>query len=143
MNHFLRYILSVCFFLFAIQIPLLAQMEKTMYQLFEIDSVKHIELDLAGEYEILVWAGNSILVETQIQISNASPEILEFLIKEGRYDLKADTLSEQEWKIQTKVRDRKPIKTPMGECTELAVARLFVPDAFIVSEDRKKLTRKQ
>jgi hypothetical protein len=120
-----------------------AQMERTMYQVFEVDSVKVVNLDLAGIYEVYAWAGSSILAETNIQISHASPQILDFLIKEGRYDLAADTISPSEVKIFTKIRDRKPIKTPAGECTEIATAKIFVPDTFEWTDEKKVLTRKQ
>lgn len=119
-----------------------AQMERTMYQVFELDSAKVVDLDLAGIYELQVWAGSSILVETNIQISHASPEILDFLIKQGRYDVVADTISETVVRIKTRIRDRKPIKTPDGECTEIATTKLFVPDTFIWTEDKKTLNRK-
>jgi hypothetical protein len=119
-----------------------AQMERTMYQVFELDSAKVVDLDLAGIYELQVWAGSSILVETNIQISHASPEILDFLIKQGRYDVVADTISETVVLIKTRIRDRKPIKTPDGECTEIATTKLFVPDTFIWTEDKKTLNRK-
>jgi hypothetical protein len=119
-----------------------AQMERTMYQVFEVDSAKFIHLDLAGIYELQTWAGSSILVETNIQISHASPEILDYLIKQGRYDVAADTLSPTEFKIFTKFRDRKPVKTPAGECTEIATAKIFVPDTFIWTDDKMTLTKK-
>lgn len=119
-----------------------AQMERTMYQVFELDSAKVVNLDLAGIYELQVWAGSSILVETNIQISHASPEILDYLIKQGRYDVVADTISETVVLIKTRIRDRKPIKTPDGECTEIATTKLFVPDTFIWTEDKKTLNRK-
>ena len=64
-----------------------AQMKRTMYQVFEVDSVKRVTLDLAGIYELHTWAGNSVMIENNIEISHASPEILDFLIKEGRYDV--------------------------------------------------------
>jgi hypothetical protein len=45
-------------------------------------------------------------------------------------------------RIKTRIRDRKPIKTPDGECTEIATTKLFVPDTFIWTEDKKTLNRK-
>jgi hypothetical protein len=120
-----------------------AQMERTMYQVFEIDSVKSINLDIAGIYELHHWAGNSIMVENNIQISHASPEILNFLIKQGRYDVVADTTSATTLRLRTKVVDRKPVKTPAGECTEIATTKLFVPDTYLWSEDKKVIWRKE
>ncbi|HNE29491.1 MAG: hypothetical protein U0U46_06715 [Saprospiraceae bacterium] len=119
-----------------------AQMERTMYQVFEVDSVKSVALDLADIYDIYTWGGSSILIETNVKISFASPEILDYLIKEGRYAVAMDTLAPDAVKIYTKNRDRKPIKTPAGVCTEIPEAKIFVPDSFIWTDDKKTLTRK-
>lgn len=120
-----------------------AQMERTIYQVFTVDSISAINLDLAGLYEVHAWAGSNVLVETNIQIWHASPEILKHLIEKGRYDVVADTLSDTEITIKTKERDRKPLKFQNVECTEIATAKVFVPDTFIVSEDKKRLTREK
>lgn len=124
-----------------------AQMERTMYQVFEVDSAQVVNLDVAGEYEILAWAGNSILVETNVQIWEASREILTHLIKSGRYDLTTDSSAAPnatEIRIFTKNLERKPIKRLDGQkCLEIAVTKIFIPDTFIASEDRKQLTRKE
>ena len=126
--------------------PAAAQMERTMYQVFEVDSVQTAELDIAGDYQVLPWAGNSILVETNVQIWEASREILTHLIKDGRYDLTTDSTSEPNPKhirIYTKHLDRKPIKRLDGQkCLEIAVTKIFIPDTFYISDDKKRLTRK-
>lgn len=123
-----------------------AQMERTMYQVFEIDSAQTITLEVAGEYNVLAWAGNSVLIETNVQIWDASREILGHLIKEGRYDLATDSASvpnPKEIRIFTKNLERKPIKRLDGQkCLEIAVTKIFVPDTFVISEDKKRLTRK-
>lgn len=127
-------------------LPGQAQMERTMYQVFEIDSAQTVNLDVVGVYEIHTWAGNSILVEANIQIWDASPEILGFLIKEGRYDLTTDSTAApnaKEIRIFTKNKERKPIKRPDGQkCLEIATTKIFIPDVFLVSEDKKQLIRK-
>jgi len=120
-----------------------AQMERTMYQVFEVDSVKSAQFEILDLYELHTWAGNSILVETNIKISNASPQILDFLIKNGRYDVKMDTLAPGEVKIYTKQKERKTVKTPAGECTELPTAKIFIPDTFVLAEDKKSIRRKE
>ncbi len=120
-----------------------AQMERTMYQVFDVDSVQTAQLDILDMYELHSWAGNSILVETNIQISNASPEILDYLIKNGRYDVRMDTVAPGQVNIYTKLKDRKTVKTPAGECTELPMAKIFVPDTFLWSEDKKSIWRKE
>lgn len=126
--------------------PISAQMERTMYQVFEIDSAQVIDFEVMGEYEVIPWAGNSILVETNIQIWDASKEILAHLIKEGRYDLATDSTTgphSREVRIFTKNTERKPIKRLDGQkCLEIPVTKIFVPDTFIIPNDKKRLTRK-
>lgn len=128
-------------------IGLFAQMEKTMYQVFEVDSAQTIQFEVTGEYHIEKWAGNSILVETTIQLWDANKEILGHLIKEGRYDLATDSISDphpRHVRIFTKHIDRKPLKRRDGQkCLEIAVSKIFVPDTFLISDDRQRLTRKE
>lgn len=122
-----------------------AQMERTIYQVFDIDSVKTVYLDIADIYQIYSWAGSTILIETNVQLSHGSAEILDYLIKEGRYDVDMDTLVMPEVKIYTKMPDRKKkrVKTPDGEITEIPEAKIFVPDTFTWSDDKKRLWRIQ
>ena len=121
-----------------------AQMERTFYQVFEVDSARMITLDLAGIYEVHAWAGTSVLAETNVQIWHASPEILNFLIKEGRYDLVSEKI-DGGMEIYTKDRNRKPLKTKEGEVTEIATVKLFVPDFYTweTQDNLTVLTRKQ
>lgn len=134
------------FFLFlfsAFTLSASAQMSRTIYQVFEVDSVKTVNLDIADVYEIQSWAGSTILIETNVQLSHGSPEILDYLIKEGRYEVGMDTSAMPTVKIYTKMPDRKKkrVKTPDGEITELPEAKIYVPDNFTWS-DKKLLTRK-
>lgn len=122
-----------------------AQMARTIYQVFDVDSVKTVNLDIADIYEIYSWAGSTILIETNVQLSHGSAEILDYLIKEGRYDVAMDTIAMPEVKIYTKMPDRKKkrVKTPDGEITEIPDAKIFVPDTFTWSDDKKVLRRKE
>lgn len=122
-----------------------AQMVRTLYQLFEVDSAQTITLEISDIYDINTWAGNSVLIETTIKLGNGSPEILDFLIKRGRYDVAMDTTSKEAVRLYTKMpdRDKKKLKTPAGEVTEIPEAKIFVPDTFIWTDDKKTLTRKQ
>lgn len=138
--------LHTLFILLAFNTLAKAQMERTMYQVFEVDSAQTVHFEVAGEYEVLEWAGNSILVETNVQIWDASREILAELIKIGRYDLATDSSTvpnPKQVRIFTKNLDRKPIKRLDGQkCLEIAVTKIFIPDTFYISEDKQRLTRK-
>ncbi|MEZ4918785.1 MAG: hypothetical protein R2792_06720 [Saprospiraceae bacterium] len=142
LSHLKKFFALVAFLSCTLQTQ--AQMERTIYQVFEVDSAQSILLDIAGIYEIHPWAGTNVLAETNIQIWHASPEILEFLIKNGRYDLVAEKL-DGSFQIYTKERDRKPLKTREGEVTEIAKAKLFVPDFYTweKEEDMTVLRRKE
>jgi membrane protease subunit (stomatin/prohibitin family) len=119
-----------------------AQMERTMHQVLELDSVQTIALEIAGDYEIIHWAGNSLLVETRIQIFNANPQILDYLVEQGRYAVLIDTLPDYRLFLRSKETNRKVIKTRLGTCTEFSAVRFFVPDNFYWTDDRKSILRK-
>lgn len=84
-----------------------------------------------------------MLIETNIQLTNASPAIMNYLIKQGRYDFAIDTISDKELKIYTRQQDRKKIKTPAGECTEIFVTKILVPEFMVWTDDRRTLKRKE
>lgn len=140
MFRLLVFLLSCCAFASSAK----AQMSRTIYQVFEVDSVKTVNLDIADVYDIYSWAGSTILIETNVQLSHGSPEILDYLIKEGRYDVDMDTSAMPTVRIFTKMPDRKKkrVKTPDGEITELPEAKIFVPDTFTWTNDKKVMTRK-
>lgn len=126
-----------------LQLPAYAQLERTIYQVFSVDSVQTVNLDFVGIYEVHFWAGSSILLEMNIQISHASTNILNHLIKEGRYDVIADSSAlPDQLTLRTKDRERRKVHRPDGEITEIAKAKIFIPDTFIISDDKKRLSRK-
>lgn len=111
-----------------------AQMERTIYQTFEIDSAQQVVLDLVGftEVEIKAWAGNTILSEVNIQLWNASPDILNYFVENGRYKFTFEKKGENAT-VSTEVRQRKVIKTKLSGpdgCQEITTLRLFVPDNY-------------
>lgn len=111
-----------------------AQMKRTIYETFEIDSAATVVLDLVGftDIEIKAWAGNTVLTEVNIEIYDASPEILNYFVELGRYKF-AFERKDDNAAIATQVRERKVIKTkesgPSG-CQELVNVRVFVPDNY-------------
>lgn len=140
---FFRLLLAL-FFSILFRLSAEAQMSRTIYQVFDVDSVRTVNLDIADVYDIYSWAGSTILIETNVQLSHGSPEILDYLIKEGRYDVAIDTAAMPSVRIYTKMPDRKKkrVKTPDGEITELPEAKIYVPDSFSWTNDKKLMTRK-
>ena len=135
-------IIALSFFMAVFSHAAHAQMERTIYQVFEPDSATVVTLDIAGEYEVIAWAGSNILAETNIKVWHASPVIVKDLIKNGRYAM-ASKREGNALSIATKERDRKPLKTRKGEVTELAKVKFFVPDTFTWPEGAvKQMTKK-
>lgn len=110
-----------------------AQMERTVYQVFEVDSIQTVTLDIVGfTYpELHVWAGNSVLTEANIQVWDASPEIVNYLIEQGRYAFEQEITGDA-MRIFTKVRKREDIKLPgmRAKCVEQTTVKVFVPDIY-------------
>jgi hypothetical protein len=138
----MKILLSTFLAFFAAATAVFGQMERTFYQSYEIDSAKSINLDLTPDYDLQAWAGNTILIETHIQLFEASPAILDYFIKHGRYEIKMDK-SPLEVSLRALLPDRKPIRTAHGDCTEVATVKIFVPDTFNWSvEDKQHLLLK-
>lgn len=110
-----------------------AQMERTVYQVFEVDSIQTVTLDIVGfTYpELHVWAGNNILTEANVQVWEATPEVVNQLIKDGRYAFESETTGEM-LRIFTKVRKREDFKLPgmKTKCVEQTTVKVFIPDIY-------------
>jgi len=125
--------LILTFFSIWLAISATAQMERTVYQVFEVDSVQTITLDIVNfTYpELHVWAGNSVLTEANIQVWDASPEIVNDLIKAGRYEFESEKAGEL-LRIFTKQRKREDVRrqgTP-SKFVEQTTIKVFVPDIY-------------
>ena len=111
-----------------------AQMERTVYQTFSLDSASTFQLDVVGftEVEVKTWAGNTVLSEVHIQLWDASPEILDFMVENGRYRF----LFEKKGmvaRLASEQRDRKLVKTKLSNgaaCREITKLKIFVPDLY-------------
>ncbi len=113
----------------------LGQMERTVYQVFNVDSAEAIVLDVVNfTYpEVHTWAGTAILTEVNVQVWNASPDLVDTLISRGRYALeteyRGDTL-----RIYSKTRQRAPIYAFRSrekiKCLEQTTIKVFVPDFY-------------
>lgn len=128
-------VLSVLF----ISLCCFAQHTRVIHQSFEIDSLEMLQLELVGEYEISFWEGNTILTETKIELSDASPNILKYFVKMGRYDIE---MKSQPLSANIKHLDyhRKPIYTQEGQAWENVKLVVYIPDVFS-SEDNKTFKR--
>ena len=98
-------------------------------------------MDIYGDYELIPWAGDHILTETNIQLYEASEGILEHFLKIGRYEMVIDS-TEGRFSLVSKDKERRSVKTSKGECYEFVNTKVFVPDAYGIV-DKNNLIRKE
>jgi hypothetical protein len=133
-------VLSIFFFFFSFSFAQ-AQVKKILHQSFEIEGIDNVKLDFAGGYDIVAWAGNSILIETNIELYSASRDIYNHFKKEGRYDVAADTAINL-INLRSVDKERKPIRTSKGECFEIVRVRILIPEDFNIM-NKTTLARKE
>ena len=116
---------------FAVALPLAqAQFSKTIHNSIEADSADVITVDLAGEVSVEPWAGNTILVETQIRLYNATKGVFEYFVEQaGRYDVLHEQ-SGNSLRVYSKDMARKIIQTKHGQSEEEVTVRVMLPRAF-------------
>ena len=109
---------------------LFGQLKETIHQTFEIDDAQSINLDLAGDFEIIKWAGNTLMSKTYIELSDARPSILNYYLKEGRYELLGNASGEL-FSLVAKDKNRRAIKYKDLTCYEYTKVVIYVPDDFV------------
>ena len=73
----LRTILFLTFF-FSVLNTGFSQLEKVIHQTFDPGTIQNIKIDLIEGYELLPWSGNQILTETEVELYDAAPHVLDF-----------------------------------------------------------------
>ncbi|MCS7037045.1 MAG: hypothetical protein RMJ33_06215 [Saprospiraceae bacterium] len=115
-----------------------AQMERTVYQIFAVDSIETVVIDMVNFIypEVHLWAGTSILTEVHVQIWDASPERVDTLISKGRYAFESERQGNT-LRIYSKTRRREPIymfrERQKKQCLEQTVIKVFVPDFYEIN----------
>lgn len=114
------------------------QLEKTIHQTFDLEGKTAIHLNIHGQYSIIAWAGNNVLVETKVQLYNSSSSILKhFVEKDLRYQVDADTSSTGTLQLLSHDKKRVSLRTKTGaESTEVVETKVYVPENFIIKDDK-------
>lgn len=108
-----------------------SQINYNFHQVVELsDSVTTVNLDLPNEFELVTWAGNTIMIETKIELYDGTQSILDFFLEQGRYELLTSTIDNTNVLIEAKDKERRPIQTKKGVCYELIQLKIFVPESF-------------
>jgi hypothetical protein len=108
------------------------QLRKTIHQSFDLpDSTKTLVINFpeADQWKVELWAGNSIMTESDIKMYSATKAIFNFFVEKGRYNYltveKGDSLA-----MVGQDPKRQIIKAGEMECSEEVLVRIFIPDTF-------------
>lgn len=107
-----------------------AQFSKTVHHTFETDQAKAITIELAGNVTVDTWAGNTVLVQTDIRMYNASKGIFTYFVEQaGRYEV-LGSLTGETLNIVSKDPKRDVIVSKIGDCVEEVNVKVLVPKTF-------------
>jgi len=125
-------IASLFLFLFLTATSLKAQLKKTLHKTFEVpEQTATLLLNVYEQdsYEVVPWAGNAIMAETNIKVYYTSKAVFDHLLEQGRYDFITEQRSDS-LIFTGKDMLRHIIKVEETESLEKVHTRIFVPDAF-------------
>ena len=97
-----------------------------VHQSFNLSGIDNITIDIAYPYTIEKWDGNTILLETSIDIDNAPPSLIKMFLESGRYEvIQQEKNSTIKYTLQSM--NRKEVLTSKGPCTEKIELHFYVP----------------
>lgn len=104
--------------------------KRLLHQSFDLpDSVCLVDIDLPWNYEVERWPTNAFMVETTLEVANASETVLNGVLKQNRYAYKlycqGGTCA-----LMPVLRSFLPMQTTQGVMQETLKARIFLPDDF-------------
>lgn len=120
--------LTLCF-LFVFCENGFSQLRRTLHQTIDLSNSVSVKLDLDGDYELVHWAGNHFLIETNIALYDANKHLLKHLVDQGRYEV-AQSGSGSQALIEWKDAERRKVMYRQKECFEEAKVKVYIPDFF-------------
>lgn len=112
-----------------------AQVREVVFTSFPADSVLQVRIDLADSVEVLTWNNSAIFVETQVDMTVCSENLLKAAVEKGRYRVDSSRSGQG---IVLKQADTKRVvlNSPKGACGESVVHRIYLPAGLKPSGDR-------
>lgn len=119
-----------------------AQVEKTFFQTYDIpDGVRRIYILSPDAYELRVWNGVQLMIETTARLDGGNMDLLGIVIKDGRYNFEFDQGSEG-MAFRPKLLTRPNIKHLGRMCQETVKLIMYIPEEFTILE-KGELIRKE
>lgn len=130
-------------FFFFLQNTGVAQIHDRLHWVFPVDSVEQINFDLVDPFEVENWAGNQIMVTSEITVYNATKGIMKFFIEENKRWEVIDTVQNGILTIDSYQSRRAPIQSKGEECYEFVKVKVFLPSEYVRVEGSEVWMRKK
>lgn len=118
-----------------------AQVKKTLHQTFELpDENTEVALDIYDEFEVEEWSSNNIMIVTTATLESGIQHILDFYIREGRYDVEKSG-EETSMTLTSKDNVRKGMKYKDVMIYEIVEMKLFIPEEYEL-QGKNRLVKK-
>jgi hypothetical protein len=106
------------------------QVEKTVFQTFEIkDGVRRIYLQSFEEYDLRTWNGTQLMVEISAKLEGGNMDLLGTIIKDGFFNYYVEEGSEGVI-VRPKFLSRPHIKHNRQICKQVVKMVVYVPEEF-------------
>jgi hypothetical protein len=120
-----------------------AQIHDRLHWVFPVDSVEQITFDLVDPFDVENWAGNQVMVTSEITVYNATKGIMKFFIEEDRrWDI-IDTLQNGVLLLDSYHSRRAPIQSGGETCYEVVKVKVFLPSEYEKLSDSQVWARKE
>ena len=124
--------------------PVLAQVEKPYFQIFDIpDDTKIIKIETNDSFKIRKWSGTQVMLDMSIRLDGATMELLAVVIFDNRYAYES---SKQGSNISIKAKilrkDLIKLKHSGNVCVEKITTTIYIPDTFELNS-HKEFVRKE
>lgn len=111
------------------------QVREVVFSSFPADSVLHVRVDVTDSVEVKTWNNSAIFVETLVEMTVCSENLLKAAVEKGRYGVDSSRSGDG---IVIKQSDNKRVvlNSPKGACGEMVVHRIYLPAGFSPGGDR-------
>lgn len=101
------------------------------HKTIDLDSLNEVSFAVYANdsYEIRPWPGDDILIETTVVLNNGESHILEFFMKNKRWDLEPKVSGDQVI-LESRDTKRRVVQGTEGTTSETVKIVVYMPDAF-------------
>lgn len=112
-----------------------AQVREVIFSSFPADSMLQVRMETTDSVEVRTWNNSAIFVETQVDMTGCSENLLKAAVEKGRYRMDASR-SAQGILLRQADSKRVTLNSPKGACGETVIHKVYLPVGFRSAGDR-------